>query len=136
VTNPAGLYRRTLDGDAYFHYLMLRPLKSVLKKGLSTDTATYANDRQWNWALEVDARRHCLLLVVDTATLLERVEIKWPPDAPRNAHRRKAAFWREVYPQLDLDRAYDAFRTELTAHDIDWIEIDATRSDFPVLTTA
>jgi hypothetical protein len=136
VTNPAGLYGRALDDDAYFHYQMLRPLKFALKKGSSPDTATYARDRKWSWALEVDAHRHCLLLVVDTATLLERVETKWLPDAASSTHRKKAEFWRAVYPQLDLDRAYDAFRTELAAHDVGWIEIDAARSDFPVLATA
>jgi hypothetical protein len=136
VTNPAGLFRRALDDDAYFHYQMLRPLKFALKKGSSPDTATYANDRRWKWALEIEAHRHCLLLIVDTATLLERVELKWRPDAPGGEHRKKAEFWRAVYPQLDLDRAYEAFRTELAAHDVDWVEIDATRSDFPVLTAA
>jgi hypothetical protein len=122
-----------LTRDAYLHYNISRPALRGANKGFDPDALLdYGHDPAWREIAELRVRKRAILLVVDRATLMRRVEARETRET-WDQRRYRGEKWIRLFATVDLEAIYAAWRAELEQSAIPYFELDATRPRFPPL---
>lgn len=145
VVRPSRIHDRlhtVLTRDTYLHYNISRPynihynVHGAGNQGREPgEQIAYDIDPCWREAAELPVVKRAIILVVDRDTIISRVRERRTREA-WNQQPYRGKRWLDLFARVDPDAIYAAWRAELERRRIPYIELDATRRDFPPLGSA
>lgn len=116
-----------LKRDVFLHYNILRPGLWGMNQGLGpTDLLDFrSNDREWRLVASLPIAKRAIVLVADAETLVSRVRQRTTREKWSDQPYPREKFL-DAFESTEPAALYEAWRAELSASGIPFVEVDAT----------